>query len=98
MPKIENLERNKNEIIHREGLIFMEQFTRIKHDVNVMGGKACIAGTRVTVGMILTQISEGTTYGELLAEYPCLTEGDIAEALRYAAWAVGAKEEMVVPA
>jgi len=60
-----------------------------------MGGKACIAGTRITVGMILMQISEGTTIDELLAEYPLLTKEDIAEALRYAAWALGTKEDMI---
>ena len=74
----------------------MEQFERISHNIGIMGGKACIVGTRITVGMILMQISEGTTIDELLAEYPCLTEDDIAEALRYAAWAVGAKEDMIV--
>ena len=73
----------------------MEQFTRISHDVNIMGGKACIAGTRITVGMILMQISEGIKIDELLEEYPHLTEDDISEALRYAAWAVGTKEELV---
>ena len=39
--------------------MIMEQFTRINHDINIMGGKACIAGARITVGMILIQISEG---------------------------------------
>ena len=73
----------------------MEQFTRISHDINIMGGKACIAGTRITVGMILIQISEGVNIDELLGEYPHLTSDDIAEALRYAAWAVGTKEELV---
>ena len=63
----------------------MTQFPRISHDIDIMGGKACIAGTRITVGMILTQISEGVTPRELLAEYPHLTEEDIAEALKYAA-------------
>ena len=76
----------------------MEQFERISHDISIMGGKACIRGTRITVGMILMQISEGTTLNELLAEYPHLTEDDISEALRYAAWAVGTKEELIVPA
>jgi uncharacterized protein (DUF433 family) len=75
----------------------MEHFTKISHDVNIMGGKACIAGTRITVGMILMLISEGTTINELLEEYPDLTENDIAEALRYAAWAIGTREELVVP-
>ena len=76
----------------------MKQFNRIDHNVNVMGGKACIAGTRITVGMILMQISEGASVDELLTEYPCLTKDDIAEALRYAAWVVGAKEELIVSA
>ena len=76
----------------------MEQFTRINHDINIMGGKACIAGTRITVGMILIQISEGVNIDELLEEYPHLTSDDIAEALRYAAWAVGSKEDVVLHA
>ena len=76
----------------------MEQFTRIYHDIGIMGGKACIAGTRITVGMILMQISEGTTINELLAEYPNLTVVDISEALRYAAWVIGTREELIVPA
>jgi len=76
----------------------MRQFERISHNTDIMGGKACIAGTRITVGMILLQISEGVTHNELLAEYPHLTPADIEAALRYAAWAVGAKEELIVPA
>ena len=76
----------------------MTQFPRISHDIGIMGGKACIAGTRITVGMILTQISEGATTSELLTEYPHLIEEDIAEALKYAAWAVGAREDLIVPA
>ena len=63
----------------------MTQFPRISHDIGIMGGKACIAGTRITVEMILTQISEGVTTSELLLEYPHLTEEDITEVLKYAA-------------
>ncbi|MCL2199811.1 MAG: DUF433 domain-containing protein [Defluviitaleaceae bacterium] len=76
----------------------MNPFERISHNADIMGGKACIAGTRITVGMLLMQISEGVSYSELLQEYPHLTEADIAAALRYAAWAVGTKEEMIIPA
>jgi uncharacterized protein (DUF433 family) len=71
----------------------MEQFTRISHNSEIMGGKACITGTRITVGMILMQISEGTTSDELLSEYHHLTKEDITEALQYAAWVVGSREE-----
>ena len=76
----------------------MKQFKRISHDIGIMGGKACVAGTRITVGMILTQISEGATTSELLIEYPHLTREDITEVLKYAAWVVGAREELIEPA
>jgi len=80
-----------------EGTI-MEQFTRISHDIDIMGGKACIKGTRVTVGMILTQISGGRTVDELLIEYPYITYDDVMQAILYAAWAVEARETVIVPA
>jgi uncharacterized protein (DUF433 family) len=76
----------------------MEQFTRINHDIEVMGGKACIKGTRVTVGMILMQISDGITINELLSEYPYLTGEDVTQALKYAAWTVGVKESEIISA
>ena len=73
----------------------MVQFSRINHDINIMGGKACIKGTRVTVGMIVSQIGEGITIEELLDNYPYLTRDDIMEALKYAAWTVDAKETVI---
>jgi uncharacterized protein (DUF433 family) len=76
----------------------MEQFTRINHDIEIMGGKACIKGTRVTVGMILMQISEGVSVDDLLREYPYIKNEDITEALRYAAWTVDATESGIISA
>jgi uncharacterized protein (DUF433 family) len=76
----------------------MKQFEKITHNAKVMGGKACIAGTRITVGMILLQISEGATIAEIVAEYPSLTKADVSAALQYAAWAVGTREELAVSA
>ncbi|MDR1795979.1 MAG: DUF433 domain-containing protein [Clostridiales Family XIII bacterium] len=70
----------------------MERFTRIQRDIGIMGGKACIKGTRVTVGMIVAQIGGGKSVNELLSEYPYLKKADILQALRYAAWSVEAKE------
>ncbi len=64
----------------------MEQFDRITHDPNVMGGKACIRGMRVTVGMIVGQIGAGRSVEQILADYPYLEREDILQALRYAAW------------
>ena len=73
----------------------IEQFSRISHDADIMGGKACIKGTRVTVGMILVQISDGKSIDELLEEYPYLSLDDIMQALKYAAWTVGVKEAVI---
>ena len=70
----------------------MNQFTRISHNPGIMGGKACIKGTRVTVGMIITQISEGKSFATLLEEYPYLSNEDIIEALKYSAWFMNAIE------
>ena len=51
-----------------------------------MGGKACICGMRVTVGMIVGQIGAGRSIEEILADYPYLDREDVLQALRYAAW------------
>ena len=73
----------------------MEQFPRISHDINIMGGKACIKGTRVTVGMIMTQLSNGVSTDELLGDYPYLAQEDVSQALKYAAWIVNAQESAI---
>ena len=65
---------------------------RITVDPMVMGGKACIRGLRVTVGMIVGQVGAGRTIDDLLAEYPYLDRQDILQALRYAAWRAEERE------
>jgi uncharacterized protein (DUF433 family) len=70
----------------------MENFSRISHDINIMGGKACIKGTRVTVGMILAQLSGGSSVDELVHDFPYLSREDIYAALEYGAWVVGSQE------
>jgi len=64
----------------------MAQLDRITQDPGVMGGKPCIRGMRVTVGMIVGQIGAGHSIEEVLAEYPYLEREDVLQALRYAAW------------
>jgi len=63
----------------------MRQFQRITMDPKVMGGKPCIRGMRVTVGMILGELGAGRTIQDLLSDFPYLEEADIREALAYAA-------------
>ena len=63
-----------------------------------MGGKACIRGMRVTVGMVVNQIGAGYSIDEVLAYYPYLEREDILQALQYAAWRVEEREIALVPA
>ena len=72
----------------------MPQFNRVTFDPNVMGGKPCIRGMRVTVGTIIGLIASGATPEEILADYPYLEAEDIRAALSYAAWR---SEEIDVP-
>jgi uncharacterized protein (DUF433 family) len=72
----------------------MPQLDRITFDPNVMGGRPCIRGMRVTVGTIVGLIASGATAGEILADYPYLEAEDIPAALSYAAWR---SEEIDVP-
>ncbi|HEV2710448.1 MAG TPA: DUF433 domain-containing protein [Edaphobacter sp.] len=64
----------------------MGQLDRITQQPEVMGGKACIRGMRVTVGMLVAQIGAGHSFEEVLADYPYLEREDILQAIRYAAW------------
>lgn len=72
----------------------MKNLTRITFDPNVMGGKPCIRGLRVTVGTIVGLVAAGYSTADILKAYPYLGEEDIREALAYAAWRV---EEMELP-
>jgi uncharacterized protein (DUF433 family) len=70
----------------------MNDFARITQDPAVMGGKPCIRGLRVTVGMIVGQIGAGRSVEDLIADYPYLERDDVLEALRYAAWRAQERE------
>lgn len=76
----------------------MEAWDRISREPGVMGGKACIRGTRVTVGMIVGQIGAGHTIDELLADYPYLQREDVLQALRYASWLADDRELLIANA
>ena len=66
----------------------MNLLKRITFDPNVMGGKPCLRGMRVTVGMVVGLIASDKTVDEILDAYPYLEREDIREALSYAAWRV----------
>ena len=72
----------------------MLEFDRITFDPNVMGGKACLRGMRVTVSLIVNLVANGMTNTEIVQAYPYLEQEDIRQALQYAAWLT---EETVHP-
>ena len=72
----------------------MEKLTRITFDPNVMGGRPCIRGLRVTAGTIVGLVAAGYTTADILKSYPYLEDEDISEALSYAAWRA---EEIEIP-
>jgi len=61
-------------------------FERITFAPEIMGGRACIRGMRITVAVIVGQVAHGASFDEILAGYPDLERGDVEQAVEYAAW------------
>jgi uncharacterized protein (DUF433 family) len=70
----------------------VEQLDRITQNPEVMGGKPCVRGVRVTVGMIVGQIGAGRSIDDVLVDFPYLEREDVLQALRYAAWRAEERE------
>jgi len=68
-------------------------FERITFEPGKMGGRACIRRMRITAELIVSLVSEGVSWEEILADYPDLEREDIRQALAYAAWLT--REEIV---
>ncbi len=72
----------------------MKNLDRITLNPDVMGGKPCIRGLRVTVGTIIGLLASGLSNEDILKMYPYLQHEDLIAALSYAAWR---SEEVEVP-
>ncbi len=73
----------------------MGTLDRITIDPAVMGGKACIRGMRVTVGMVVGLLASGCSPDEILEAYPYLEREDINQCLAYAAWRLEEREVLL---
>jgi len=73
-------------------------FDRITFDLNVMGGRACIRGMRITVSLIVNLVANGMSLKEIIKAYPYLEPEDIRQALQYAAWLAEESVHPVEPA
>lgn len=61
-------------------------FDRITFDPNLMGGRACIRGMRVTVSLIVNMVANGMSVEGIVEAYPYLEPEDVSQALQYVAW------------
>jgi len=59
-------------------------FERITFDPNIMGGRACIRGMRITASLLVNLVANGMSVDEILHEYPDLEAEDVKQALSYA--------------
>jgi uncharacterized protein (DUF433 family) len=59
-------------------------FERITFNPEIMGGRACIRGMRITVSLVLSLIANGMTTKEILEAYPYLEAEDIKASIEYA--------------
>ncbi len=64
-------------------------------DPKIMMGKPTVAGTRITVELILEKLAAGETVEQILAAHPRLTDESIRAAIGFAAEVLGA--EVVYP-
>ena len=64
----------------------MPELDRITFDPDVMGGRACIRGMRVTVSLLLNLVASGMSDDEIVDAYPYVEREDIRQAILYAAW------------
>lgn len=63
----------------------MNAFDRITFAPNVLGGRACVRGLRITVSLLVNLVANGMSTPEILEEYPDLEAEDIKQSLAYAA-------------
>lgn len=73
----------------------MRDLDRVTLDPEVMGGKPCIRGLRLTVGTVLGLLATGHSEEAILQAYPYLEPEDIRAALAYATWRVEEREVTV---
>jgi uncharacterized protein (DUF433 family) len=61
----------------------------IETNPRIMMGKPVVAGTRITVELILEKLAAGETVEQILKAYPQLSESGVRAALDYAAKSLG---------
>jgi uncharacterized protein (DUF433 family) len=63
----------------------MTSFTQIVSNPEILGGKPCIKGTRISVEFILELVASGGSVDDIVKAYPHLTKEGVQQAILYAA-------------
>ena len=69
-------------------------FDHITFDPNILSGRACIRGMRISVSLVINLVANGMSFEEIIDAYPYLQIEDIQQVLQYIAWLT---EEAVYP-
>ena len=59
-------------------------FDRIESHPDVLNGKPCIKGTRISVQIVLEWLGSGATPEEIASQHPLISKEDVLQVLRYA--------------
>ncbi len=73
----------------------MEYFDRIEINPKILGGKPIFKGTRIPIYIILQMLRGGSTFEDIIHEYPKITEDDIKAALDYSVDVINQDEEII---
>lgn len=65
---------------------------------DLLGGKPCVRGTRLSVELLLELLAGGATQQEILVAYPDLSAEALGAALHYAAEVMGSEVAVALPA
>ena len=76
----------------------MDWRERIEINPGIMVGKPVVRGTRLTVEFIIELLANGWSRGEIIENYPGITDTDIAACLEYAAEILRGERVYPVPA
>ena len=66
-------------------MVILSSFSRLAASPEILGGKLCIKGTRLSVQFILELIADGATAEDIVTAYPHISGEDVRECVRYAA-------------
>jgi len=61
----------------------MKNFEQIVCNSQILGGKPCIKGTRISIEMILEWIGQGASIYDILKNYPQMNELSVKQAIAY---------------